>query len=114
MPMKRTVSLQPENWKKKQEAKPNNGIFLAALQGVPPELYEAAELDGAGIWGRFRHVTVAIISPVILYNLMIGTIGALNTFARIYVLTQGGKLFLPCSMGDNEREVEDTAIYRPI
>ncbi|MEM7030503.1 MAG: sugar ABC transporter permease, partial [Chloroflexota bacterium] len=65
-------------------------IFLAALQGVPPELYEAAELDGAGVWGRFRHVTIAIISPVILYNLMIGTIGALNTFARIYVLTQGG------------------------
>jgi len=65
-------------------------IFLAALQNVPPELYEAAELDGAGIWGRFRHVTVAIISPVILYNLLIGTIGALNTFARIYVLTRGG------------------------
>lgn len=65
-------------------------IFLAALQSVSPELYEAAELDGAGIWGRFRHVTVAIISPVILYNLLIGTITALNTFARIYVLTQGG------------------------
>ncbi|MEM7126116.1 MAG: sugar ABC transporter permease [Chloroflexota bacterium] len=65
-------------------------IFLAALQNVPEELYEASELDGAGILGRFRHVTIPMISPVILYNLLIAMIGALQVFTRIYVLTQGG------------------------
>ena len=65
-------------------------IFLAALQSVSEDLYEAAELDGAGIVGRFWHVTVPMLSPVILYNLLIGMIGALQIFARIYVMTQGG------------------------
>lgn len=65
-------------------------IFLAALQNVPEELYEAAELDGASIWGRLWNVTIPMISPVILYNLMIAMILALQVFTRIYVLTQGG------------------------
>ena len=65
-------------------------IFLAALQGIPNELYEAAELDGAGLWSQFRHVTTPMLSPVILYNLLIGMIGALQTFERIYVMTRGG------------------------
>ncbi len=65
-------------------------IFLAALQNVPEELYEAAELDGASLWGRLWNVTVPMISPVILYNLMIAMILALQVFTRIYVLTQGG------------------------
>jgi multiple sugar transport system permease protein len=65
-------------------------ILLAALQNVPQELYEAAELDGAGVLQRFWHVTVPLISSVILYNLIVGVIGSLQTFARIYVLTGGG------------------------
>ena len=65
-------------------------IFLAALQGVSVELYEAAELDGAGLWKQFWNVTVPMLSPVILYNLLIGMIGALQTFERIYVMTRGG------------------------
>ncbi len=65
-------------------------IFLASLQNVPGELYEAAELDGASLWGRFWHVTIPMISPVILYNLMIAMILSLQVFTRIYVLTQGG------------------------
>jgi len=65
-------------------------ILLAALQNIPDELYEAAELDGAGVLQRFRHVTVPMISSVILYNLIVGIIGSLQTFARIYVLTGGG------------------------
>ncbi len=65
-------------------------IFLAALQNVPGEFYEAAELDGANILHRFWHVTVPMISPVILYNLMIAMILSLQVFTRIYVLTQGG------------------------
>ena len=62
-------------------------IFLAAMQGISPELYEASELDGAGLWSQFLNVTVPMLSPVILYNLLIGMIGALQTFARIYVMT---------------------------
>jgi len=65
-------------------------IFLAALQGISHELYEAAELDGAGLWNQFLNVTVPMLSPVILYNLLIGMIGALQTFERIYVMTRGG------------------------
>lgn len=65
-------------------------IFLASLQSVPEELYEAAELDGASIWGRLWNVTIPMISPVILYNLMIAMILALQVFTRIYVLTRGG------------------------
>ena len=65
-------------------------IFLAALQSVPQELYEAAEIDGAHAFRRYFAITVPMISPVILFNLLVGTIGALQTFARIYVMTQGG------------------------
>ena len=65
-------------------------IFLAAMQGISPELYEASELDGAGLWNQFLNVTVPMLSPVILYNLLIGMIGALQTFERIYVMTRGG------------------------
>lgn len=65
-------------------------IFLASLQGVPTELYEAAELDGASVFDRYFHITIPMISPVILFNLLMGTIGALQTFARIYVMTSGG------------------------
>jgi len=62
-------------------------IYLAGLQGVPQELHEAAQIDGAGRWTRFRHVTVPMISPVIFFNLTIGTIGALQVFAQAYVLS---------------------------
>jgi multiple sugar transport system permease protein len=65
-------------------------IFLAALQGVPVALYEAASLDGAGTWARFRHVTVPMISPIILFNTVLGVIGSFQTFTYAYVLTGGG------------------------
>ncbi len=65
-------------------------VFLAALQSVPVELYEAAELDGANLLGRLWNVTVPMISPVILYNLIIAKLFSLRVFIRIYVVTQGG------------------------
>ena len=65
-------------------------IFLAGLQGVPQELYEAAELDGAGRWARFRNVTLPLISPTMLFNLILGVIGALKVFTLAFVATQGG------------------------
>ncbi len=61
-------------------------IFLAALQNVPERLYEAARLDGAGRWRRFRHVTLPQISPVILFNFVVGLIGAVRVFRPAYVL----------------------------
>lgn len=65
-------------------------IFLAGLQGVPQELYEAANMDGAGAWSRFLHVTLPMISPTMFFNLVMGLIGALATFDVAYVATQGG------------------------
>lgn len=65
-------------------------IFLAGLQGVPKELLEAAELDGAGAWARFRNVTLPMISPTMLFNLILGIIGALQVFTIAFVATDGG------------------------
>jgi multiple sugar transport system permease protein len=68
----------------------NMVLFLAALQGVPKQLYEAAQLDGAGAWVRFRRITVPLISPTILLTSIITVVGSLQVFAQIAVLTQGG------------------------
>jgi multiple sugar transport system permease protein len=65
-------------------------IYLAGLQGVPTELYEAAEVDGATALRKFWHITLPLISPVILFQLIIGIIGALQTFTEAYVMTAGG------------------------
>lgn len=66
-------------------------IFLAALKDVPKELYEACDIDGAGAFKKFRHVTLSSISPILLFNLIIATINALNgSFSIIYPLTDGG------------------------
>lgn len=65
-------------------------IYLAGLQDVPTEMYEAAELDGAGWWARTRNVTVPFVSPVILFNGIMSIIGALQVFAEPYVMFPGG------------------------
>ncbi|MBD8728948.1 carbohydrate ABC transporter permease [Frigoribacterium sp. CFBP 13707] len=65
-------------------------IFMAALQRVDPELYEAAELDGAGWFQRFRAITVSIIRPEIFVVVLTCTIAALKVFGPIYALTRGG------------------------
>ena len=64
-------------------------IFLAALQGIPKELYESADIDGAGGVGKFRYITVPSISPVILFNTVLGVIGALQMFTLAYVASSG-------------------------
>ncbi|MBM7790880.1 carbohydrate ABC transporter permease [Tenggerimyces flavus] len=65
-------------------------IFLAGLQGVPQSLYDAALVDGAGAWQRFRAVTLPMLSPVILFNLVLGIIGSFQIFTSAYLLTQDG------------------------
>ena len=66
-------------------------IFLAGLQGIPNQLYEAAQIDGAGRWQQFRHVTLPMLSPMVFFNLLLGVIGGLQAgFTTSYVMTQGG------------------------
>ncbi|MEX1020302.1 MAG: sugar ABC transporter permease [Litorilinea sp.] len=65
-------------------------IFLAGLQGVPNELYEAADIDGASVFSKFWNITLPMISPVMLFNVILGVIGALNVFNLAFVATQGG------------------------
>lgn len=68
-------------------------ILLAGIQGIPEHLYEAASLDGAGSWGRFRHVTLPGLRPSVLFVVVISTITGLQLFDLPYVMTSGGPLF---------------------
>jgi len=65
-------------------------IFLATLQDVPRSLYEAATMDGANAWRRLVNVTIPMVSPVILFNMVIGFIGGFQYFTLPWLLTQGG------------------------
>ena len=65
-------------------------IWLAGLKGIPQHLYEAAQIDGAGPVGRFRHVTLPMLSPYIFFNLIMGIIGTMQVFTQAYIMTQGG------------------------
>lgn len=67
-------------------------IFIAGLQNVPEELYEAARLDGAGMWRQFRHVTLPMLGPTFLFVGVVVAIGQLQIFAEPYVMTKGGPL----------------------
>ena len=65
-------------------------IYLAGLQGVPRHLYESVEIDGGGIFTKFRAITLPMISPIIFYNLVMGVIGAMQSFTQGYIMTDGG------------------------
>lgn len=65
-------------------------IFLAGLQGVPQELYEAAEMDGAGPVRKFWNVTLPLLTPTLFFNMVLAIIGALNVFTTAWVATKGG------------------------
>lgn len=65
-------------------------IFLAGLQNVPDQLYEAADIDGAGLWGKFRNVTLPQLTPTIFFNLVMGVIGSFQVFNEAYIMTGGG------------------------
>jgi ABC-type sugar transport system permease subunit len=64
-------------------------INLAGLQSVPTELYEASRIDGAGTWRQFRHITIPMISPILLYNLVIALVGTFQYFTQAYTITNG-------------------------
>lgn len=65
-------------------------IFLASLQSLPADVYEAAALDGASKFKQFLRITIPLISPVILFNVIIGIINSFQVFTQAYVITQGG------------------------
>lgn len=65
-------------------------IYLASLQGVPTELYEAAIIDGASSWRRFWSITIPMISPVLFFQLIMGIIGSFQIFTQAYIMTNGG------------------------
>lgn len=65
-------------------------LYSAALANIPRELYEAAESEGAGVWQKFRYITVPLLKPVTLYVAIIYTIAAFEVFERVYVMTGGG------------------------
>lgn len=65
-------------------------INLAGLQGIPQELYEAAEIDGAGAWHRLLRITIPLMTPVLFFNLITGIISNFQVFTQAYVMTNGG------------------------
>jgi multiple sugar transport system permease protein len=65
-------------------------IWLAGLKSIPEHLYEAADIDGANAWHRFRHVTLPMLSPYILFNLVMGTIAVFQIFTQAFIMTMGG------------------------
>jgi multiple sugar transport system permease protein len=68
-------------------------IFLAGLQNIPTELYEAAEVDGAGRWRKFLNITLPLLTPTIFFNLITGIIAAFKIFTTAYVATGGGPYY---------------------
>jgi ABC-type sugar transport system permease subunit len=65
-------------------------LMSSGLQAIPEDLVEAAQIDGAGAWSRFRNVTVPLLSPTIFFSVVVGSIFAFQTFGQIDLLTQGG------------------------
>ncbi|TLS49471.1 sugar ABC transporter permease [Paenibacillus antri] len=82
-------------------------MYLAALQEVPKLYYEAAEIDGANAWHKFRHITLPAISPMTLFHVIMGLIGALQLFTQGYVFTEGNGQ----AMGGPENSLLFFAIY---
>ena len=67
-------------------------IFLAGLEAIPRDLYEAARLEGASAWARFRRITLPLLKPTLLFVLVVNTVRSLQIFAEVFVMTRGGPL----------------------
>ncbi len=68
----------------------NTVLMLAGLQGIPDELYEAATIDGAGLWQRIRHITIPLLRPTFIFCAVTSLIGTVYMFDEAFVMTQGG------------------------
>lgn len=67
-------------------------LFLVGLQGVPPHYYEAADIDGASHWQKFRYITLPAINPTIFMVVILSTLGGFSLFIEPYIMTGGGPL----------------------
>lgn len=74
-------------------------IFLAGMQGIPAEIYEAGKLDGTAPWQAFRRLTIPLLAPSITINVLLAVIGSMTTFELIFVLTGGGPAFTSQTLG---------------
>ncbi|WP_344472577.1 sugar ABC transporter permease [Glycomyces algeriensis] len=83
-------------------------LLLSAMNGIPRELYEAAEIDGASPWRQFWSVTFPQITPVIFFNLIMGLIGAFQIFSQVYILAPGGNVGGP----DNASQMVVTLLFQ--
>ena len=79
-------------------------VILAGLQGIPPELHEAAGIDGAGTVQRIRYITLPLISPILAVGVILNTIGMFNSFPVVWIMTNGGPGF--------KTEIIPTFLYR--
>ena len=65
-------------------------IFLAGLSDIPPDFYDAAKVDGAGVWQQFRHVTIPMLRNTLVFVMVMTVIASFQVFTSVYVMTQGG------------------------
>lgn len=79
-------------------------IYLAGLQGIPKDYYEAATIDGANVWQRFRNITLPLLAPAFTVVITMNTIGGFKVFEQVYVMTNGGP--------GNATQVLNTYIYK--
>ncbi len=68
-------------------------ILLAGLQGIPQDLYDAAEVDGAGSWRKFINITVPMLTPTLFFITVLSVINALRVFTSVYIGTEGGPAY---------------------
>jgi len=74
-------------------------IFVAGMQGIPPEVYEAGVIDGTSRWAAFRDLTIPLLAPSITINVLLAIIGSMTTYELIFVLTDGGPAFSSQTLG---------------
>jgi raffinose/stachyose/melibiose transport system permease protein len=74
-------------------------VFLAGMQAIPSEIYEAGKIDGTSAWGAFRHLTIPLLGPSITINVLLAIIGTITAFELIFVLTDGGPAFSSQTLG---------------
>src|SRR5256885_4258 len=74
-------------------------VFLAGMQNIPSDVYEAGKLDGTGPWSAFRYLTIPLLAPSITINVLLAIIGTITGFELIFVLTDGGPAFASQTLG---------------
>jgi raffinose/stachyose/melibiose transport system permease protein len=74
-------------------------VFLAGMQGIPAEVYEAGKIDGTSAWSAFRHLTIPLLAPSITINVLLAIIGTITGFELIFVLTGGGPALASQTLG---------------